>query len=230
MVVARAFRRESQQVTLERLAGRRADSVAIAAHRGDERVHEPFVPASVATDPPRDMRHLARPGAVIVKLDLAATFVREQRAARPVDADRSPFDVRGSLHREAHGQPAAEPHQDDLMVDDVIVAAIHATSVGSGLERAHYAFRCAIERDRGEGEAPRVLAQPIEADAWREVRADVGDRAAIGAAIGDLRAYRVAGEVRQRAERRQPLTGAKEPYAQVEVVAALGEDHRPRAP
>src|SRR3989441_11036087 len=213
---ARPLGGEGQQVALERLPGRRADSVAIATHRCHESTHQALVSSAVAANPARHTRRFTLARAVIVNIDLAPAFVRQQRGARPVDPHRSPFHMRRTLHREAHREAAAKPHHDDLMVDHVVVAAVDASAVRSGLERAHHTLRRSVERHRGEGEAPGILAEPIEVDARRELWAGVGDRATVGAPVRDLGAHRVAGEVRERAERRQAVAPTEEPDKQIE--------------
>jgi len=85
------------------------------------------------------------------------------------------------------------------MVDRVVVRTVHTPPIGPRLKRAHYPLGRAVERYRGHCEAGRILAEAIEIHARGEIWASFGDRAAIGAAVGDLGADRGAREMGERA-------------------------------
>src|ERR1700730_2150771 len=114
------------------------------------------------------------------------------------------------------------------MVDVVVVRAVHAPTIRPGLEPSHHSFGRSVERDRGNGEARRILAEAIEVDTRREVRAGVRDGTAVSAAVGYFGTHRVVREMRERAGRRELLAPAEDPDEEIEIVAALREDHRPR--
>src|SRR6267378_377910 len=193
------LRGERHEVARDGFARRREDSRPVPLDGADERAHQAVVPATMAADATGSGDALGLPGAVVVNLHLGASLVGEEGGARPVDADGAAFDVRRPLHREADRETALEAHEHDLMIDDVVVRPVHATTVWPGLERSHHTLRRSIERDCRNGEARGILLEPIEVHARREVRACLGDRAAVGAPAWYLGTDGVAGEVRERA-------------------------------
>src|SRR5438093_10011044 len=112
------------------------------------------------------------------------------------------------------------------MIDNVVVRPVYAATVWPGLERPHHTLRRSIERDRGDGEARGILPESIEIHTWREIRAGRGDRAAVGAPSGYLGTDRIASEMRERARRRDLYAPTEHPHEEVEIVAALRQDHR----
>src|SRR6267378_2506310 len=132
------LRGERHEVARDGFARRRENSRPVPLDGADERAHQAVVPATMAADARGSGDALGLPGAVVVNLHLGAGLVGEEGGARPVDADGAAFDVRRPLHREADRETALEAHEHDLMIDDVVVRPVHATTVWAGLERSHH--------------------------------------------------------------------------------------------
>ena len=85
------------------------------------------------------------------------------------------------------------------MVYHVVVRAVYAATVLTGLERAHHGLGRPVECDRGDREAGRVFPKAIEIHARREVRAGFRDRATVGAAVRYFGTDGLAHKMRERA-------------------------------
>ena len=188
-----------------------------------------FHGATVIMD--RDLRDMPKTGA--------------QRSTGAVVAHRAMFLVRVTVHYHRHRCTADQFHRYHLVIDNIIVAAVDATAVGTSFQRCAPAGIAQVFTEHGVG--PKIWL--FQVDLQRrglfdqrgvvpifQIDADGGkgtarlDGAAIRTAQRDFRSYTFWGVMFQRTERTQPLDRLRQiPSQDIQIVTTFGQNHRARA-
>ena len=117
--------------------------------------------------------------------------------------------------------------QHDLVVDDVVVGTEHTAAIRPCFERLPQRQRAVVERHRVACPATGVS---LDVHPRCKVRAFDFDWAAVGATGRNVGSNPLRTEMGQRSERRDlAWRTTQHPHEQIQVVAALGEDHRTAA-